>query len=154
MDLMRLRAMLAAPVAAVFLLLVLVGFAARQRAEVGVPLWFYPKDRGSEDEIGVCNYRRLVVWLDRDGTVRINETRIPPGTLRARLAEIFEYRAFKQVFVVADSGVSWQQFLSFFSQIEGASPGLEVVLLSGELRREAERGEAYPCAMIPVPQAR
>ncbi len=80
----------------------------------------------------------MVLWLTRDGRMWMNDYEVPPDRLRARLAEVYEYRMLKNVYVVADSEVSYGQFADFMSRIVGASPNLNVILLSGQLRREVE----------------
>ena len=68
----------------------------------------------------------------------MNDYEIAPDRLRAKIAEVFDNRMVKRVHVVADSDVSYGQFADFMSRIVGASPNLNVILLSGQLRREVE----------------
>ena len=150
MDLAPLKASLAPPIAALFLLLALVAFAPRQKPSAGVPLRFYPPECQAKCQ-EPCNARRIVVSLDREGTIRINETTWALSDLRPKLSEIYENRYVKDIFVIADHGVAYQTLLDFFSQIDGASPGLEVILLSGETRRAVEDGEMFECVFIPPP---
>jgi biopolymer transport protein ExbD len=149
MDAGKIRLLLAAPLAALFLILLLATFATRQRGAQGVPLRVYAIQPDTNARAEGCNSRRLVVWLDAEGAVRINETETPLDKLRSHLTEIFENRSVKQVFVVADSSVSYQQFVEFYSRIDGASPGLEVMLFSGDFRRAQERRAVVPCVFLP-----
>ncbi|MGB8260856.1 MAG: hypothetical protein WCE75_10920 [Terracidiphilus sp.] len=141
---------MSAPLAAVFLLLTLVAFAGRQGQTAGFRIHIYPLHPVEHPE-SECNWRQILLRLDGDGAVRINETHVPIEELRARLANIFDNRAVKQVFVLADSNVSYQSFMEFFSQIDGASPGLEVVLISGDLRSAAEQELIFPCVFLVPP---
>jgi biopolymer transport protein TolR len=148
MGLGQIRSTIAAPVSALFVLLALAAFEERQHTSVGVPLHVYPIPPDPPKTWG-CNSRELVVVLDEKGKVWINETETPLDQLRPHLAEIFENRYLKRVFVVADSSVSYEQFVDFISRIEGASPGLEVMLFSGDLRRAQEQRAVVPCVFLP-----
>jgi hypothetical protein len=68
----------------------------------------------------------------------MNEYEIAPDALSAKIAEVFGNRYVKKVYVVADSDVTYGQFADFMSKIVGASPNLNVILLSGQLRHEVE----------------
>lgn len=143
----RLPLMIAAPLSALFLTLALIAFAEGPGTSAGVPLHVYPIPPDPPRD-GACNYRRLVVELDADGKVWINDTETPIDQLRPRLAEIFENRYLKEAFVVADSSVSYQQLVDFYSRIEGASPGLNAMLFSGDLRRAEEQRAVVPCVFF------
>jgi biopolymer transport protein ExbD len=147
MDLAGLKAMLAAPMAALFLVLVLVAFGQRQGKAVGVPLKVYaiPPD---PSEFVPCDHGGIVVEIDRAGRVGIVPAEIPRAKLRQLLGEILENRYERRVYVAADSGVPYQDFVDILSRIEGASQGLQVVLLSGELRRKQEEKWVFPCVYI------
>ena len=63
--------------------------------------------------------------------------------MRGKIADIMENRWYKRVYVVADSEVSYGKFTDFMSRIVGASPDMQVVLLSGQLRHEVEQGPTF-----------
>ncbi|MGB8259430.1 MAG: biopolymer transporter ExbD [Terracidiphilus sp.] len=142
--------MLAAPVSALFLVLALVAFGARQHSSAGVPLRVNAIPPDPPAPIA-CDSMEIVVELDGAGKVRINGFELAREQLRGKLSEIYENRYVKKVYVMADSSVSYQDFVDFLSRIEGASPGLQVVLFSGELRRRQEEKAVFPCVFLSSP---
>jgi biopolymer transport protein ExbD len=102
---------------------------------------------------GNCNARAIIVWLAQDGSIRVNETKVGRDELRSRILEIFENRAVRRVYVIADSRVSFDQFADFLSRIVGALPDLDVVLVSGQLRKEAEEEPTFECVTIIRPES-
>jgi biopolymer transport protein ExbD len=142
MDLIRLRTMLAPAFAGLFVILLVCFVMVRRPTTGGVWIHLYPLHPKSNPS-GVCNYREIVLWLTKDGKMWMNDYQVPSGGLRAKLAEVFGNRMIKKVYVVADSEVSYEQFVDFMSKIVGASPDLHVILLSGQLRQEVESGPTF-----------
>ena len=137
--------MLAPALASVFVILCLCAFIARQpKPAEGVPIHLYPLHQ-KPNISGGCPNRQVVLWLTRDGKMRIDDTEIQPDRLRPILAEVFENRYDRRAYVVADSDVSYGQFADFISRIVGASSNLDVVLLSGQLRHQAETEPVFEC---------
>ena len=65
------------------------------------------------------------------------------------IVEMLENRGSQRVYVVANSNVSYEQFTDLMSKVVDALPNLDVVLLSGDLRREVEREPTFDglCAL-------
>ena len=142
MDPSRLRALIAPAMASLFLVLSLCAFVVRRPESVGMRIPLVPLH--SESHLsGVCNYMPIVLWLTADGKMWINVTEVSPDKLRARIAEIKEYSMDRRVYVVADPGVSYGKFADFLDRIVDATQNLQVVLLSGQLRREVEQGPTF-----------
>jgi biopolymer transport protein ExbD len=137
MDLNRLRSLLAAPVAALFLILVLCVFGVQRPPSVGFRIPMI-RIHHNPQEIS-CDGRFEFLRLTRDGRTWINEAEIPVEQLRQKVAALMEDRAERVVFVIVDSDLSYGQFTAFLDRIEGSADGLHVVVVSGEIRREFER---------------
>jgi hypothetical protein len=78
MDLNRLRALLAAPMAALFLILLLSTFAVQRPASVGM---YLPLPKVRTVPFKDCDFvsdRSIVAQLHKDGSTWINETRESP----------------------------------------------------------------------------
>jgi hypothetical protein len=148
----QLRAVLVPSLASLFLILWLCAFAPLRPAAAGIHLHIYPLH--PEGEVSYqCNASSIVLYLARDGRMRINETQIPPAELTARLNEVFDYRVVRRAYVVAASDVSYGQFVDYLNRIAATEPKLDVVLLSGDLRREAEHEQTFNglCGFFPPP---
>jgi biopolymer transport protein ExbD len=142
MDPNRLRMAMAPVLASVFLILSLCSVVARRQSSTGIPFHLYPL-HPETNLSGVCNSRAIVLWLTRDGRIWINDTEVAPATLRKKLGEIFENRTVQRAYVVTDSEASYYEFANYMSSISGATPRLDVVLLSGQLRREVEHEPTF-----------
>lgn len=143
MDSDRLRTVLSPTLASLFVILLLCVFIVRRPIPAeGLRIPLYPLHPESKVS-GVCNARAIVLWLTKDGRMWINNFEARPDELRPKLAEIFENRAVKKAYVVAHSDVSYGQFADFMSRIVGASPNLQVILLSGKLRKEVESSPTF-----------
>ena len=124
----RLRLLLAAPVASLFLVLSLCAFLLQRSSSVGmgVPL---PKVR--LDYVSDCNYlsdRSIVVQLRRDGSTWINETRESSEELGATLTKIYDYRAERTIYMISDPDVSFGEFANFYNAVDSSTSGLHIVL--------------------------
>ena len=73
----------------------------------------------------------------------MNSFEISPGRLRPVIVEMLENRGIQRVYIVANSNLSYGQFAQVVSEVVGALPNLDVVLLSGDLRREVEREPTF-----------
>jgi biopolymer transport protein ExbD len=135
MNLNRLRSILAAPMAALFLILVLCIFAVRRPPSVGFSIPMVRIHRTYHNEFS-CDGRFEFLRLTNDGKTWINEAKIPVNQVRHRVAALMEDRAERVVYVVVDSELSYGQFAEFLGKIEGATTDLHVVVISGEISRE------------------
>jgi biopolymer transport protein ExbD len=137
MDLNRLRSILAAPMAALFLILVLCTFAVQKPKSTG---FLIPMIRlhHNPNEPTDCGGRIEFVKLTKDGRTWINETEVPSNSLATAVAALMENRAERVVYVVVDSDLSYGQFVEFLGKIKGATTELHVVIVSGEILRAFE----------------
>lgn len=62
----------------------------------------------------------VVVSVDKNGTVFIDKTAVPPGELRDRLTTMFATRTKKEVFLKADAGVPYGEVVRTMADIKGA----------------------------------
>jgi biopolymer transport protein ExbD len=141
-----LRTMAAAPLASLALLLAVCVVLLQSPHSVGirVPLVKLHKTLPQPQ----CNSLEVSLWLTNDGRTWMNWTELRPEDIRGRIAEVMEYRAVKNVYVIVEPQVSYQQFTDFMSRIVDATPNLHVVLLTSELRREMQKGEVDPICTI------
>jgi len=137
MDLDRLRALVAAPLGGLFLVLVLCTFSVRRPAAVGFRIPMLRIHRTAQNEFS-CDGRFEFLRLTRDGKTWINSTEISASQVRPSVAALMESRAERVVYVVVDSELSYGQFAKFLDSIEGATEDLHVVVISGEIRRQFE----------------
>jgi biopolymer transport protein ExbD len=134
MDLNRLRGLLAAPLAGLFLLLILCTFAGQRPASTG---FLVPMIRlhHNPEEPSDCGGRSEFVRLTKDGKNWINDTEVPPDRLVSTVSDLMENRAERVVYVVVDSDLSYGPFAEFLDKVAGSTTDLHVVLVSGQILR-------------------
>jgi biopolymer transport protein ExbD len=133
MDLNRLRLLLAAPLASLFLILMLCTFAEQRTELLGV---YVPLPKVRSVPFSYCDFlsdRSIVVQLHKDGSTWINETRMSPEKLRSVLTEIYEYRNEKFIYIVSDPDVSFGEFADFYSAVASSTSDLHIVLRTRQL---------------------
>jgi biopolymer transport protein ExbD len=144
MEINRLRALVAAPMASLLLVLSLCAFVVERSGSVGmrVPMIRIP-DKSKND----CSdpNRSVFLQLSQNGSYWINLTEIPSDRLTATVAYVMENRSERILYVVADPQVCYGQFTDFLDKIAGTKMVLPVALLTDQLRKEIEgsRGRAY-----------
>jgi biopolymer transport protein ExbD len=138
MDLSRLRALVAAPLASLFLVLVLCTFEVRRPVSAGIHV---PITRVRTDPIDSCEGvdRWIVVLLHKDGSAWINEAPVPAGELRSRLAEIYENRKYKLIYMFSDPDVSFGEFANFYNTVASSTSDLQIGLRTRKLEAQLER---------------
>jgi biopolymer transport protein ExbD len=138
MDLNRLRALLAAPLASLFLVLSLCAFVVQRPPSVGIRV---PITKIRTAPYNVCPYvdRSIVVRLLKDGSYWINETLVPANELRPRLADIYENRAEKILPVYSDPDVTYGLFGDFYSEVESSTSNLHIILRTRGLEAQLQR---------------
>ena len=135
MNFNQLKESLAAPLAALFLLLTLYFSAAhRPQPQVGlrVPMMKlkqHPAGYVCEDDI------QIMARLTADGRMWINWTQISPNDMQLRLAEIFKGRNERVVGVMVDQTISYARFAAFLSLVNSTMPDTHVILLTPALQR-------------------
>jgi len=153
MDLNHLRALFAAPLAALFLILALCTFALQRPSSVGM---YLPITRvrtiADYDCPGVD--RTIIVLLRKDGSYWINETQVPANELRPRLAEIYENREEKILPLFADPEVSYGQFADFYSKVESSTSNLHIILRTRQLQAQLGLCPAFGSCGIDWPDHR
>lgn len=134
MDLNRLRSLLAAPMASLFLMLSLCVFVVQRPGSTGTRI---PMIRLHHDPLEPtdCGGRTEFVRLTKDGKTWINEAEITPDRLAATVSYLMENRAERVVYVVVDSDLTYGQFAEFLATVENATTDLRVVVVSGEILR-------------------
>jgi biopolymer transport protein TolR len=64
--------------------------------------------------------KNIVLVVNRDGSVEINENKIPTADLTAKLKAIFANRERKEIYVQADKAASYGMVATVMSLIQGA----------------------------------
>jgi biopolymer transport protein ExbD len=138
MDLNRLRTLVAAPVASLFLILLLCVLAVQRPVSAGfrVPMIRLHHDPNEPYD---CGGRAEFLRMTKDGKTWINSTEIPADQVTARVAALMADRAERVVYVVVDSEVTYGQFAEFVDRISRGTADLHVVRVSGEVRKAFER---------------
>jgi len=138
MNLDQLRAMLAAPVASLFLVLLLCAMVVSRPAATG---FFVPVIRlhHNPNEPTDCDGLAELIRLTADERIWINGEAVQRDRLSSRIAEIMSNRAERIVYVVVDSRSSYGQFASFLDAVAGSTPELHTVVVSGEVLKAFEK---------------
>jgi biopolymer transport protein ExbD len=76
-----------------------------------------PKNNQPQD----VNERTVVIVIEKDGSVKLNETPVDWVTLEARLVEIFKTRADRTVFVKGDDDLDYQTVAKAIDIAKGAN---------------------------------
>jgi biopolymer transport protein ExbD len=143
MDLNRLRMLLAAPITCLFLILILCVFAA-QPVSTGIAI---PVMRLRSTRMLSCggNRRDIFIRLRADGKTKINQSEIDPKDLRSRVSTIMDTRAVRVVFLVPESGISYDRFVQSLDELNKAATEMHIAVLSGSLRDEYFQRGLQPC---------
>ncbi len=139
MDLDRLRSLLAAPMAGLFLILALCTFAVQRPASMGIQIPLLKVRTHPYKDCDFLSDRNIVVQLHNDGSTWINETRVSAGELRPRLAEIYENRMKKVIFVRPDPEVSFGNFADIYNEVASSTNDLHIILSTRQLDEELHK---------------
>jgi biopolymer transport protein ExbD len=147
MDPDRLRVLLAAPLASLFLVLSLCAFVVERPVSTGIDIPMIRIHRDPNRALD-CGSRAIFMRLTADGKSWMNETEIPTNQIESTIAAKMENRAEKIVYVFVDSELSYGQFMWFTNKLSRAVPSLHLLVISGEVRREfvasrAKFGKAF-----------
>ena len=137
MDFNRLRALIAAPVASLFLILTLCTFAVQRPRSVGIRIPMIRLHRNPLESTD-CGGRAEFIRLTKDGRTWINEIEVPANRIATAVSVLMENRAERVVYVVVDSDLSYGQFAEFLGKIKDATTDLHVVVISGTILRAFE----------------
>lgn len=138
MDLTRLRTLLAAPFARLFLLLSLCAFVVQRPPSTGFQIPVIRIHHNPQEPTD-CGGRSEFIRLTRDGRTWINEDEVAPGRLAPAVSELMENRAERVVYVVVDSDLSYGEFANFQDKVSGATTDLHVVVVSGQILRAFQK---------------
>jgi biopolymer transport protein ExbD len=128
-EINRLRALVAAPMASLFLVLSLCAFVVERPGAVGMMV---PVPKVRIVPFKDCDFlsdRSIVVQLRKNGSYWINETREGRGDLGPALTEIYENREEKVALVISDPDVSFGEFADFYSKVTSSANNLHIVLV-------------------------
>jgi len=132
MDLNRLRALVAAPIASLFLILSLCAFVIQSPHSLGFRIPMI-RIHHNPNEPYDCGGRPEFVRLTKDGRTRINNIEVSSSRLAPTISGLMESRAERFVFVIVDSDLSYGQFAEFLGKVKGSTADLHVVVLSGAI---------------------
>jgi biopolymer transport protein ExbD len=135
MDLNRLRVLVAAPLASLFLVLVLCTFEVQKPVSVGMRIPLTRVQMISDYHCPGVD-RTIVVLLHKDGSYWINETQVPAHELRTRLAEIYEDREEKILPLFADPDASFSEFADFYNKVASSTSNLHIILRTRQLQAD------------------
>jgi biopolymer transport protein ExbD len=145
MDLNRLRILLAAPTACLFLILILCVFAA-QPVPTGIAI---PVVRLRPNRVQFsCDGRFVFIQLLADGKTKINGTKIHPKDLAPRVGAMMESRVERVAYLVPDSGISNARFVETLNELNRAAADMHIAVLSGSLRDEFVQRRLSPCDIV------
>jgi biopolymer transport protein ExbD len=142
----QIEELLAPTFASLFLVLSLCAVLVRARPFVGlqIPL-LQVHTPGKWADCGET--RALVVSLLKTGELKISQDPITGTELTAKIGSIMKNRADRPVYVLADSGVSYQQVVSLFDRINGSARGIQIGLLSPYILQALGSGYEGPCSL-------
>jgi len=125
--------------ASLFLVLTLCAFVLQRPVSAGVNM---PLAKVVEIPAEKCfsglSDRDIVLQIKNDGTTRINETDLEPATIRERLSEIYENREERFLFLLVDPNVPYREFADVYDQAASSTPGLQIGLLTRQLRNDVD----------------
>ena len=147
MDLNRFRLLLAAPMAGLFLVLGLCTFVLQRPGAVGMVLPL-PIVRTVPSNDCVSINRSIVVLLHKDGSTWINETQVPAYELHSKLAEIYENRKYKLIYLLSDPDVSFGMFAGFYGIVASSTNDLRIVLFTRSIQAQSEHCPAGSCCSL------
>jgi biopolymer transport protein ExbD len=138
MDLNSLRALLAAPLAGLFLLLTLCAFVLQRPGSAGMHLPITQVRAVPYDDCEGVD-RDIVVLLHKDGSYWLNEEQVSSSELGLILGEIYEYRRYKLIYMFVDPDVSYGEFARFYGKVASSTPGLRIGLRTRQMEAEFQQ---------------
>ena len=154
MDLNRLRDLVAAPMACLFVILILCLFAVQRPVSSGI---LVPMMRTRTEPLRFCEFNGFTVYLRSDGKIggwARNEEVSREASL-SRIREARENVEDDTLFVIADPDVSYGDFASLIAYIHRAAPldRVAVVTSAGQVQGiSTPRGSADRpiCGSMPI----
>ena len=129
MDLNRLRELVAAPMACLFVILVLCLFAVQKPVSTGI---LVPMMRKRADPLGNCEFNGFTVHLRQGGSVSVGDLNreIPREMMFARIREAQGDVWDDTIFVIADPDVSYGDFASLLADIHQTVPSVHIAVVT------------------------
>jgi biopolymer transport protein ExbD len=138
MDINRLRALVAAPLASLFLILVLCTFGTNRPAPVGIHIPITRVQTISEDKC--FDDRDVFVRILKNGSIWINETRLNPNELGPEIAEIMRNRNEQRVvYILPGPDISYGDFANVYNKVASSTKELHVGLITRQLKSQLEK---------------
>jgi hypothetical protein len=121
MDLNRLRALLAAPMACLFLILILCVFTVRRPVSTGIRI---PMMRARAKPLGFCEFNGFTVYLRSDGKLAggDREDVVSRDVLLSRIVEARDNIRDDTIFLVVDSQAPFGDLARLIGDIHNAAP--------------------------------
>ncbi len=138
MHMNRPHALMAAPIACLFLILSLCAFVVQRPVSTGVHV---PKPRVErhsswrecEDDMPIF------VRIAKDGSTRINQTQERSDEVPPLISKIMEYRETERaVYIMAESDVPFGILANLYSKIATSTTNLHVFLVTDRMRSQLE----------------
>jgi len=139
MDPFRLRSLIAPAMASLFLMLSLCAFVVQRPDSVGMHVPITKVRVHSYKDCDFLSDREIVIRLRKDGSTWINETRESPDKLRSVLAEIYDNREEKVIYMLPDPDVSFQEFADIYNKAASSTSDLHIVLSTHRLDKELDQ---------------
>ena len=131
MDLLRLRSLLAPPIAALFILLTLCIFSVQSSPSTGFKI---PILKISHRDVFTCDGDWAFVQLLDDGRTKINGKIIREEELPSLVSDVMASRAERLIYVVPSSGMPYSRPMLTLSSLKKAVPDMHIGVLTGEAR--------------------
>jgi biopolymer transport protein ExbD len=139
MDLISLRALLAAPLASLFLVLSFCAFVMQRPVSAGmnVPMTGV-REIPSENCFSGLRDRDIVLRIKDDGSTWINETRLKREDIRSIMSEIYGYRAERITYFLVAPNVTYGEFADVFHSAASSTPDLHIGLLTRQIKEHLD----------------
>jgi biopolymer transport protein ExbD len=139
MDLNRLRALLAAPMACLFLILILCVFAVQKPVSTGILI---PMMRTRTVPLSNCEFNGFTVYLRSDGQLAggSREDEVTRDVLLSRIREARDEIQDDTIFVIADPDVPYGDFATLIADIHNTAPPDHIAVVT----RVAQIGPIEP----------
>ena len=128
----RFPAVLALPLASLFLILLLCVFALQKPASMGIRMPLLRIKSLGHD--ATCDGRWVFVELLKDGTAQINLKPVSNQELSTEVGRLMQSRAERVVFLVPSPDIPYARFVETLSALQQSAPDTHVGVLSGVMR--------------------
>jgi biopolymer transport protein ExbD len=139
MDPNRLYALIAVPLAGLFLLMVLFTTGVHRPGSMGLHV---PTIKVRVHPYKDCDFlsdRNIVVQIRQDGSIWINETQVSREKLRSTLTMIFEPREERVVYLLPSPDVSFGEFADIYNTVASSTRNLHIVLSTRQFDKELQQ---------------